>query len=100
MNLEGLVTLAELADHVGVDLWNYQTKDGRGIRKAFDFLYPFAVGETWKYQQIGDWEPQILYPIIRRASTKYADSNFKILVEKVPAASAADEENLFYATKN
>ena len=100
MNLEGLITLAELADHVGIDLWNYQTKEGRCIRKAFDFLYPFAVGEKWKYQQIGDWEPQILFPAMRRASTKYADAKYKTMMEKVPAASATDKENLFYARKN
>ena len=96
MNLEGLITLAGLADHVGVDLWNYQTKDGRGIRKAFEFLYPFAEGEKWKYQQIGDWPSQILFPVMRRASVKYTDTKFKSMMAKVPAAAASDKENLIY----
>ncbi len=100
MNLEGLVTLAALADHAGVDLWNYQTKDGRGIRKAFDFLYPYAEGEKWKYQQIGDWPADIFYPVMRRASAKYADSKFKSMMAKVPQASAVDKEHIFYAEKN
>jgi hypothetical protein len=97
MNLEGLVTLAELADHVGVDLWNYQTKDGRGIRKAFDFLCPFAEGEKWKYQQIGDWPSDILFPVIRRAAVKYSDAKFKSMMSKVPAATPSDKENLLYS---
>lgn len=100
MNLEGLVSLASLADHVGVDLWNYQTKDGRGIRKAFDFLYPYAEGEKWKYQQIGDWPSDILFPVMRRAAAKYSDPKFKLMMAKVPAATASDKENLLYTGKN
>src|SRR6266436_9463175 len=37
-NLDGLMLLARLSENVGVDLWNYQTKDGRGIRHALEFL--------------------------------------------------------------
>ena len=100
MNLEGLITLAGLAEHVGVDLWSYETKDGRGIRHSFEFLYSYAVGEKWKYQQIGDWPSQILFPVMRRASIKYSDAKFKSMLAKVPPASVSDKENLFYATKN
>jgi hypothetical protein len=96
MNLEGLITLAELGDKVGVDLWSFQTKDGRGIRKSIDFLYPYAVGEKWKYQQIGEWPSQILYPLIRRASAKYLDDKFKAMMAKIPAADPASRENLVY----
>ncbi|HJP90364.1 MAG TPA: alginate lyase family protein [Pyrinomonadaceae bacterium] len=71
-NLDGLMTLARLGETLGVDLWNYQTADGRSIRKALDFLTPFALGEKkWSYQQLGDWPPQILFPLIRRASAHY-----------------------------
>lgn len=96
MNLEGLVTLAELGDATGVDLWNFQTKDGRGIRKAIDFLYPYAAGEKWKHQQIGEWPSQILYPVMRRASAKYTDEKFKTMMAKVPAADTAGREYLIY----
>src|SRR5262249_5884161 len=52
-NLAGLMSLATLGERVGVDLWNYRTADGRGIRQALDFLTPFALGESkWPYQQL------------------------------------------------
>jgi hypothetical protein len=72
MNLDGLMRLARLGENVGVDLWNYQTHDGRSIRKALKFLEPFASGEKrWPYQQLGEWPPQLLFPLIRRAETHY-----------------------------
>ena len=64
MNLDGLMTLARLGENVGVDLWNYQTPDGRSIRKALQFLEPFASGEKkWPYQQLGEWPAQISLPV-------------------------------------
>ena len=94
-NLDGLMLLARLGDIVGVDLWNYQTADGRGIRKAIEFLVPFAVdGKKWGYQQLGEWPPQMLFPLMRRAATKYNDPQFQALVVKVPSADVADRSNL------
>src|SRR5262249_39648575 len=73
-NLDGLMKLADFGSELGVDLWNYQTQDGRSIRKALDFLAPFATGEKkWTYQQLGDWPPQMLFPLIRRAAVHYKD---------------------------
>jgi hypothetical protein len=73
-NLDGLMLLARLGENVGVDLWNYETRDGRSIRKALEFLKPFASGEKkWSYQQLGDWPPQMLLPLIRRAETHYPE---------------------------
>ena len=41
-NLEALFDAASIADKLGMDLWNYETQDKRGIRKALDWLLPFA----------------------------------------------------------
>jgi len=84
-NLDGLMLLADFGSKLGIDLWNYQTRDGRSIRKALDFLAPFAVGDAkWSYQQLGEWPPQMLFPLIRRAAAHYNDPAFKTLVAKVP----------------
>lgn len=86
-NLDGLMQLAELGEPLGLDLWNYQTRDGRSIRKALDFLAPFATGEIkWTFQQLGDWPPQMLFPLIRRAAAHYHDETFRTLLSKVPTS--------------
>lgn len=95
MNLDGLTQLAELGEAAGVDLWNFQTSDGRGIRKAIEFLYPFAAGEKkWTYQQIEAFEPEKLFSTMRRAAGKYTDDNFKKLMVDVPKAAENDPDNL------
>ena len=90
-NLDGLMQLARLGESLGVDLWNYKTTDGRSIRKALDFLAPFATGENkWAYQQLGEWPPQMLFPLMRRAATHYKDER----LAKVPPLSMDDRSNL------
>ncbi|HET7287143.1 MAG TPA: alginate lyase family protein [Pyrinomonadaceae bacterium] len=94
-NLDGLMQLADFGSKLGVDLWNYETRDGRSIRKALDFLSPFAVNEKkWTYQQLGEWPPQMLFPLIRRAAAHYNDEQFRTLLAKVPAVNADDRTNL------
>jgi hypothetical protein len=93
-NLDGLMLLARLGENVGVDLWNYQTSDGRSIRKALDFLVPFAMGQKWPYQQLGQWRPEQLYSLIRRAAAKYDDPAIKAALEKLPVLNESDRGKL------
>ena len=54
MNLRGFTNLAYFGKRLGVDLWNYIPENGGGIKKAYEFLMPYANGsEKWEYQQIG-----------------------------------------------
>jgi hypothetical protein len=93
-NLDGLMQLAVLAEGVGIDLWNYKTADGRSIRGALEFLYPISLGQKWKYQQLGEWQPQTLFPLMRRAANRYKDEQFKTMIAKIPAADVSDRESL------
>jgi hypothetical protein len=94
-NLDGLMLLARLGENVGVDLWSFQTTDGRSIRRALDYLTPFAFGQQkWSYQQLGDWPPQMLFSLIRRAAARYQDPQFRALMLKIPSVDASDRSNL------
>lgn len=60
MNLRGFYHLANMGQKLNVDLWNFETEDGRGIKKTFDFLFPFVAGEKeWEYPQITSLESSI-----------------------------------------
>jgi hypothetical protein len=57
-NLLAMASLATIAGHVGIDLWHFETPDGRGIRKAIDWIVPYYEGaRKWEYQQISEWDP-------------------------------------------
>jgi len=52
-NLSAMSVLARIGEHVDVDLWQYETHDGRSIRRALDFVLPYLQGEKeWPHEQI------------------------------------------------
>jgi hypothetical protein len=84
MNLLGLMQLAQLGDQVGEDLWNFQTKDGRSIRRAVDFLKPYATGDKkWDYKQITGFDPDELTPALLQAAAKYNDATYAKAADKI-----------------
>ena len=99
-NLEGLFGLATLGDRVGVDLWSFQTKDGRSIRKALDWLIPFASGEKkWEYEQIRELQGGTLAPLLRRAAVAYKEPRYEQLREKLPRTNGGNSMNLLYPAR-
>ncbi|MFT6855923.1 MAG: iduronate 2-sulfatase [Cyclobacteriaceae bacterium] len=56
-NLSHLMENAILADHYDIDIWNYESVDGRSIKQAIKFLIPYMLGEKeWSYTQYGGIE--------------------------------------------
>jgi len=83
-NLEGLMELAVLGEHVHVDLWNYQTSDGRSIRKALDYVLPYAAGDKkWEHQQITEFKPQEIVPLLLLATTKFANPEYENAARRI-----------------
>jgi hypothetical protein len=96
-NLEALFDAASIADKLGMDLWNYETQDKRGIRKVLDWLLPFATGaKKWSYQQISTWQPEKLAPLLRRAALQYREMAYENTLSKLPGVTADQRFNLLY----
>lgn len=83
-NLRAFFDLAVLGERVGVDLWNYQTPDGRSLRKALDYLVPFASGErTWVEAQITPFRAGELHPLLRRAAIAWKAPKYRELARQI-----------------
>ena len=74
-----------LGEAVGVDLWRYESADGRGIRKALDFLAPYADADTqWPYPDLQTVRPQRLRPFLTKALKVFGDERYRNWLDKLP----------------
>lgn len=97
MNTNAFMNIARYAEHVEVDLWNYVTPDGRGIRQAADFLIPYVVdGERWTWQQIADFDKAALVSQFQRAAAAYQDRKYMDVIEFLPESCRADRVHLCF----
>jgi hypothetical protein len=93
MNLRAFFNLAALGEHCGVDLWSYQTSDGRSIRKALDYLVPYAKGaEKWPHKQITEFKADRLSPMLRRAAVKYGQVKYEEAPRDMTGAGKGDPQ--------
>jgi hypothetical protein len=99
-NLRALTDLACLGRNLGVDLWHFQTSDGRSIRKALDFMAPYMSAEKkWPYQQIEKPNRGSLAILLLRAAPEYPDAHYEAALKNVAAEDlAANEERLLFRT--
>jgi hypothetical protein len=83
-NLDALTELATLGEHAGVDLWNFTTEDGRSIRKAIDFMLPYAdvPPKPWPLEQIKDKHESEFMPIFRQAALAYGGDAYEAIIAK------------------
>lgn len=96
-NLAALTQLADLGDRVGVDLWHYQTADGRSIRAALDWMTPFATGEKkWTHQQLGGLEPQSLLVPLRRAAAALRDGRYETAATRLGVDLSRSRDALLF----
>ena len=79
MNLWGFTQVAQMGWQVGIDLWGFETSDGRSIRQAYDFLLPYVLGkDTWEWEQITHNGPEealrrFTKPLFSRAGTVFRE---------------------------
>jgi hypothetical protein len=91
MNLRGFCNLAALGQYVGVDLWNFETRDGRSIRKALEYLKPFVGPKAiaWPHRQIRPIHHGAAAEVFHIASIAYNDRGHRKLVDSIPETSRA-----------
>ena len=96
MNLDALIELGLLGNRVGVDLWSFKTNDGRSIRKAVEYLLPYAVGQKkWTWPQIVPFVPDRMYYALNIAAQKYNDPSFSAAARTVWNEKVQESRTMF-----
>jgi hypothetical protein len=58
-NVTAMISMAELGERLGVDIWRLRTSDGRSIRAAIDYLTPYLEeGRVWPHGPAGSGSVQ------------------------------------------
>jgi hypothetical protein len=80
-----------------MDLWNFETADKRSIRKALDWLIPFATGEKQRpLPEPSRWHPERLAPLLQRAALRYREPSYLAALGKLAGPSTESRERLLY----
>ena len=88
-NLTAYLNEAAVAVRVNVDLWSYQTSDGRSLRKGVDYLVPFATGAArFPYKQVTPFRASELHAVLRRAAVGWKDPKYRTLAREIGGGTA------------
>lgn len=74
------------AEELGIDLWNYETEEGAGLRQAIDWLVPYLQNPaSWSYKSVKPLEetmPEAI-PLLYMAHHAYGDSNYRETLQQL-----------------
>lgn len=85
--LDNMTSLCQIASTRDDDLWKFELPDGRGIKKAMEFLYPFLADKTaWtRKPDIQSWEGwPARQPCLLFAGRAFGEQKYLDLWRKLP----------------
>ena len=93
-NLDAMTTVCQIASDRANDLWRYELPDGRGIRKAVAFLFPFIENKkAWPHKpdvmHHDEWPMR--HSSLLFAGLAYGEPKYLELWKKLPADSTVEE---------
>lgn len=98
-NVQALLALARLGEHVGVDIAYHSTPDGANLRTALDYLLPAASdAQVWPYQQISPIKPERIVDVLYQASVLYHEPSYVQMAQRILGQDVmAHRNNLLHA---
>jgi len=78
-NLDAMSMICQILSVKDDNLWNYETADGKSIKKGIAFLYPFVADKTkWPYQKdVMYWENwPVAQPFLLMGANAYQNNNW------------------------
>jgi hypothetical protein len=78
-NLDAMTMICDILSDDKNDLWNWQTADGKSIRKGIEFLYPYvAVKSKWPYNHdVMYWENwPVAHPFLIFGAIKFNEKQW------------------------
>jgi hypothetical protein len=100
-NLEAFTTLAQIGEKVDVDLWNYASEDGKSIKLAYNYLYPYLQDKSnWKYQNIVQENNKSFAPYLAIAAKKLNNPDYGVAAVQFLTENDAKPNIMVYSFLN
>jgi hypothetical protein len=83
-SMSAISVIARIGEQLNEDLWNYQTDDGRSLRRGLDFVLPFMSGQKeWPHKQIDEMSvsPSDV-GLFFMASRRYGDKKYLSVIDQ------------------
>lgn len=94
MNLDGYFLVAQLAENNTINLWQYNTKEGKNIKICVDWMLPYLKNEKkWKFEQIKTAAYGETVRILKIAAQKYSNPAYDALAKAVDLKTYQSELN-------
>jgi hypothetical protein len=94
MNLDGYFLVAQLAENSTINLWQYETKEGKNIKKCLDWMMPFLKNEKkWEHEQIKNIGYGETVRLLKIASQKYSNPAYDSLAKTIDIKTYNSEIN-------
>jgi hypothetical protein len=94
MNLDGYFLVAQLAENSTINLWQYETKEGKNIKKCLDWMMPFLKNEKkWEHEQIKNIGYGETVRLLKIASQKYSNPDYESLAKAIDLKTYQSEMN-------
>jgi hypothetical protein len=82
--LTSFFNLAILGERIGINLWNFETKDERSIKKAIDWIVPYLKGEReWTYPLRYPMECKMAIPLLTLAAYAYGGKEYTEVIDYI-----------------
>ena len=89
MNTMGFVNLAMLSKNADINLWAFQTPDGRSIHKAIAWFIPYIRSEkTWTWQQLSAFKNASYMPLFKLAAAQTDQALYHMILSELPQNQA------------
>nr|WP_315148627.1 alginate lyase family protein [uncultured Flavobacterium sp.] len=94
MNLDGYFLVAQLAENSSVNLWQYETKEGKNIKKCLDWMLPYLKNEKkWEFEQIKTVSYTETVRILKIAAQKYSNPAYDTLAKAIDIKTYQSDMN-------
>lgn len=89
MNLHGFFEVATMLETAGLDIWQFQAAGGQSLRRAAEWLAPYAMGQKrLPTEEVAKATPASYMSVFRRSAIVWSDWRFEVVVHMIDPIAA------------